>query len=180
MIEKIKPVLSKKHFEEVNPLTIKDNVFKLIGKDWMLITAGDIKKFNTMTASWGGLGVLWKVNVCYIVIRPSRYTFEFMEKTDSFTLSFFEKRYREALKFCGRRSGRDVDKIKKTGLTPKEGKLGIYFEEARLVMECKKMYYQDLIPKQFLDERIERNYGKTDYHRMYIGEVVKTYLGVKT
>lgn len=160
-------------FRTIEPESIQDNPFKLVGADWMLITAGPIEAYNTMTASWGGMGVLWNKNVCWCVVRPVRYTYDFIEKAETFTLSFFDEKYREALKLCGTESGRDVDKAAKTGLTPVAGSLAgtTYFEQARLVLECKKIYTQDLDPKRFLDPVIERLYPEKDYHRMYFGEI---------
>lgn len=161
-------------FMEIKPEQITDNTFKLIGSDWMLITSGSKDSYNTMTASWGGLGIMWGKNICFCVIRPGRHTFSFIEKLDTFSLSFFDESYRGALKFCGAHSGRDFDKAAETGLTPVEGDNGVvYFNEARLVLECKKLYYQDIDPKNFIDIGIEKNYPKKDYHRMYIGEIVK-------
>ena len=167
MIEKI--------FAEIKPEQITDNTFKLIGKDWMLITAGSPESYNTMTASWGGLGVLWNKDVCFCFVRPSRYTYDFMEKADSFTLSFFDEQYREALKLCGTKSGRDIDKAAATGLTPISGITAgtTCFSEASIVVECRKIYFQDLIPENFLDPSIEDSYNGSDYHRMYIGEIAK-------
>jgi len=109
-----------KSFKEIAPEAVTDNVFTLIGKDWMLITAGTMKSFNTMTASWGGMGIIWGEPVCWCVIRPHRYTYKFMEKSGFFTLAFFEEKYREMLSFCGTKSGKDVNKVKETGLTPVE------------------------------------------------------------
>ncbi|HBA53009.1 MAG TPA: flavin reductase, partial [Syntrophorhabdus aromaticivorans] len=103
---------------EISPEMITDNTFKLIGKDWMLVTAGSEAAFNTMTAAWGGLGVLWDKKICFCVIRPTRYTYAFMEKSEDFTLSFFEERYRDVLTYCGTKSGKDIDKVTQTGLTP--------------------------------------------------------------
>lgn len=161
-------------FELLDPLAINDNVFKLIGQDWMLITAGSMNSFNTMTASWGGLGFLWNKRVCFCVVRPSRYTYKFMEKSDYFTLSFFSEEYRDILNFCGNHSGREVNKIEKTGLTPRKGSKGMpFFDEARLVIEAHKIYFQDLNPENFLDDSIEENYPKKDYHRLYLGEVIR-------
>lgn len=161
-------------FREITPVNIKDNVFKLIGSDWMLVTAGTLKSFNTMTAAWGGWGVLWSKNICFCVIRPSRYTYQFMEKADSYTLTFFEEKYRSALDLCGSQSGRDVDKIAKTGLTPVKSSLGgVYFTQARLVIECRKIYYQDIDPRYFLDSSINDCYADKQYHRMYVGEIAK-------
>jgi len=160
-------------FRSIKPEEIADNAFKLIGSDWMLITAGPPEAHNMMTASWGGFGVLWNRNICWCVIRPVRYTYEFMEKAESFTISFFDEEYRRALEFCGSASGRDVDKAAATGLTPVAGTLPgtTYFAEARLVFECKKIYFQDLDPAHFLDPSIHDNYPNKDYHRMYVGEV---------
>ena len=160
-------------FKEIEPGSIKENAFKLIGTEWMLVTAGSMKSFNTMTAAWGNFGFLWKRNVCFAFIRPGRYTYEFMEKEKLFTLSFFEEKYKSALEFCGSHSGRDTDKIKKTGLTPfqsPEG--GVSFKEAKLIIECKKIYFQDIAPANFLDPSIADNYPARDYHRMYVGEIL--------
>lgn len=157
--------------KDIPPESVACSVFSLIGKEWMLITAGEKASFNTMTAAWGGLGVLWDRNICFCFIRPSRYTCAFMERSQSFTLSFFEEGYRDVLNYCGTKSGRDVDKVAHTGLTPVFDGSAIYFAEARLVMICRKIYAQDLVPGNFLDDRIERYYSGKDYHRMYIGEV---------
>ena len=124
-------------FKETIPELLTDNPFKLIGKDWMLITSGTTASFNTMTASWGGLGVLWEKKVAFCFIRPTRHTYEFVERSQYFTLSFFTERHRKALSFCGSHSGRDTDKIKGAGLTPAHGGGFVYFEEARLVMANK-------------------------------------------
>jgi len=162
------------NFTEIAPEKLNEGAFKLIGSDWMLITAGGIDSFNTMTASWGGLGVIWGRNVCYCVIRPGRYTYEFMERGDLFTLTFFEEKHRPALTYCGTHSGMDVDKVKQTGLTPVQSESGsVYFDEARIVLECRKIYFQDIDPVNFLDPAIADNYPIKDYHRMYIGEILK-------
>jgi flavin reductase (DIM6/NTAB) family NADH-FMN oxidoreductase RutF len=156
---------------------LKDNVFKLIGADWMLITAGNVNSYNTMTASWGAMGVLWNKNVCFCFIRPARHTRLFVEKNKSFTLSFFDEKYRNALNLCGTISGRDSDKAKEAGITPVESPSGsVCFSEARLVIECKKIYFQDIDYANFLDESIGANYPKKDYHRMYVGEITGCYV----
>lgn len=161
-------------FKEIEPEQINDNVFKLIGSDWMLITAGTIDHYNTMTASAGGFGLLFKKRkICYCAIKPSHYTHQFMEKAEFFTLCFFEEKYRSVLTFCGSTSGRDVDKAAATGITPVEGHWGtVYFAEARLVMECKKIYFHDIDPKHFIDPKLHDRYPDKDYHRLYIGEVM--------
>lgn len=167
-------------FIETNPDGLSDNVFKTIGQEWMLITVGNLQRFNTMTASWGGWGILWNRKVCFCVIRPQRYTFEFMEISEAFSLSFFPANYRAALDFCGTHSGRNVDKVKACGLTPLEVMVNettsnvVSFAEARLVLVCKKIYYQDLDPAHFIDPTIGNAYPARDYHRMYFGEIVRT------
>jgi flavin reductase (DIM6/NTAB) family NADH-FMN oxidoreductase RutF len=164
----------KRSFKEVNVDTFNENVFTLIGNDWMLITAGSPESFNTMTGGWGGFGVLWEKNVCYCFIRPPRLTYDYMEKAPSFTLSFFEEQFKNVLEYCGTFSGREVDKISATGLTPVAGNDDIvYFQEARLVFECRKIYFQDIMPAHFLDSSIARFYPEKDYHRMYVGEILR-------
>lgn len=163
-------------FKKINPYDITDNPFKLIGKDWALITSGDESSFNSMTASWGGVGVLWNKPVATVYIRPQRYTFEFTEKNELFTLSFFTEEQREALTFCGRNSGRDCDKAKETGLTPIFPDGAAAYDEARLILVCRKLYHDDINPANFHNAEIdEKNYPQKDYHRMYIGEIIAVY-----
>jgi flavin reductase (DIM6/NTAB) family NADH-FMN oxidoreductase RutF len=152
---------------------MKDNPFQIVGGDWMLVTAGSPDAYNTMTASWGGFGVIWAKNIAWCAIRPSRHTYNFIEKADNFTLSFFDKEYHSALEICGSKSGRDIDKAAATGLTPIAASAPdtTTFAQARMVVECKKIYFQDLVPAHFLDESIEGNYKGSDYHRMYMGEI---------
>lgn len=160
-------------FKPIEDNKLTDNVFSLISKDWMLITSGTVDNYNTMTASWGGMGHLWNKNVCFVFVRPSRYTYEFMEKNDTFSLSFFPKEWRNVLTICGTKSGRDINKAKETGLIPIAGdNQTTVFEQSRLIIECKKLYYQDILPKNFLDPAIEKNYNGSDYHRMYVGEIL--------
>ena len=168
------------NFKTIVPEMIKENPFHLIGQDWMLITAGhgeSHRTFNTMTAAWGSLGTLWHKPVSFCFVRPTRYTYEFMEKNEIYTLSFFSKAYKEALSLCGTSSGRDTDKVTKAGFTAFEIQPGaVTFNEARLVLVCRKWYYQDLDPTHFLDPGIEKNYPQKDYHRMYVGEVISAFV----
>jgi len=155
-----------------DPNYIDESVFRLLDKDWMLITAGITGHFNTMTASWGGFGILWHQPVAFIFVRPQRFTFQFLEQYEWFTLSFFGPGYKDALNFCGSKSGKVVDKVASTGLIPEKTERGnIFFKEARLVFECRKIYYQDLQPGHFLDPKTESNYPLKDYHRMYFGKI---------
>lgn len=160
-------------FNEIKPQKLQGNIFDMIGRQWMLITAGIPGNFNTMTASWGGAGILWGKPVAISYIRPQRYTYQFMEKYDHYTLSFFGEEYREALNICGSRSGRDTDKVKETGLTPVDIDDAVYFNEASVVFICRKLYAQDLSLNNFIDKEIARTYSGTDLHRTYIGEIEK-------
>lgn len=160
-------------FFEIDPIELRDNIFHQIGRDWMLIASGREGNFNTMTASWGGMGVLWNTNVCFAFVRPSRYTYEFMEREKYFSLSFFGEGNRKALQFCGAHSGRDTDKMAGAGLTPIFDAPAPYFNECRLSLVCRKMYFQDIDPGNFLDPAISGSYPQGDYHRVYVGEIIK-------
>ena len=124
-------------FQEINVREFSMKPFKMIGDQWMLVTAGDQIKYNTMTASWGGIGVMWGKNVAVTVIRPQRYTKEFVESHDCFTLSFYPEEYKKALSLCGSKSGREIDKAEETGLIPVFDQAAPYFEQASLVLVCK-------------------------------------------
>ncbi len=161
-----------KNFKEISPATIEGNPFDMVGQQWMLITAGNEEAANTMTASWGGLGVLWNKPVAFAFVRPTRYTYEFLEREDCFTLSFYEEEYRQALTLCGRTSGRDGDKIAAAGLTLRHDAEAPFFDEAQLVLVCRKIAIQDIDPAGFLDDSIHGHYTD-DYHRVYVGEIVR-------
>ena len=158
----------------IDPKQITQNPFAMIGEQWMLITAGSGEKCNTMTASWGGVGVLWQAPVATCYVRPQRYTKQFLDAQEYFTLTFFGEEHREALKLCGTKSGRDVDKVKECGFTVKTAESGApYFEEAELVIVCRKRYVQDFDPAAIPDDVKEKQYPNRDYHTMYIGEILE-------
>ena len=164
--------------EQADVRTLEDNVFSLIGENWMLITAGTAERCNTMTASWGGLGVLWGKPVATVYIRPQRYTHEFMEKNDLYTISFFHEEMRPALQLCGSKSGRDIDKAAATGLKPVAVEGSTTFEQARLVLVCKKLYDYHIDPAHFIGDAKEldaRWYPQKDYHHCYFGEIIAVY-----
>lgn len=165
-------------FKKIDISELSFNPFGKIGKEWMLLTGGSMENFNTMTASWGQLGVLWNKNVLTCYIRPSRYTYEYIEKGESFTASFFGEEYRQALSFCGSHSGRDCDKVVETGLTPVETDGCVSFGEADLVLVCRKIYSYDMEKSGFLtnDGIPEQVYGKEPYHRAYIAEITAVYV----
>jgi len=163
-------------FKNIEPTELTINPFSAIGNDWMLITAGNEQKHNTMTASWGGLGVLWGKKTAFCFIRPQRYTLEFVDNNDLFTLSIFDhKLYKDALDICGKYSGRDIDKDEKAGITPLYTDGTVAYNEAKLIFVVKKLYRQDIDPKYFLDPSIDKNYAQKDYHKMFVGEIVKVY-----
>lgn len=161
-------------FKKISAYDLKENIFKLINKDWMLITAGERELFNTMTASWGAFGELWSKEVAICFIRPQRHTFNFMNKCKMFSLSFFDEKYRDALTICGSTSGRDTDKMEKSGLNPVFDGNHIYFKEAKLILKCEKIYTDDIDPSRFEVESIDKIYPNKDYHRMFIGEIIET------
>lgn len=152
---------------------VKENLVKLIADDWALVSAGDKEKWNTMTISWGGVGELWGKDVVFAFMRPQRYTKEFMDKSDYFTVSFFEDQFRDALKICGTKSGRDCDKISMAGLSPEYDGEAVFPEQAKLVIKCRKIAVQKMDNTGFIDETIESNYKAGDYHFIYIGEIEK-------
>lgn len=167
----------------MKPIAIKDlseNFFQAIGKEWMLVTAGDKEKFNTMTASWGGIGFLWNKPVVFVFIRPERYTFEFIEKSEYFTLSFLGEENKAIHKICGSKSGREVDKVKETGLKPISTEKGnIFFDQSRLNLECRKLYSDTIKEECFIDlDACKQWYGGAHggFHHMYIAEITGAWI----
>jgi len=161
----------------IAPASFVTEPFHLLRNRWMLLTAGEFKpgKFNTMTISWGGLGVLWDRPVAWTVVRPDRRTYEFMESSPDFTLAAFPDELHKALELCGMASGRKVDKVAKAGLTTEASTkvASPGFVEADLMIECRKLHFQDLDPKGFLsDEILKAEYQDGPLHRFYIGEIV--------
>lgn len=160
-------------FKEIRPEELNSSVFHDIGTKWMLVSAkkpdGSV---NTMTASWGALGVLWNKNVFICFVRPQRYTHEFTEASDSISIAFFGEEYRDALKLCGTKSGRDMDKIKEAGLSVFLNGDNVGFNEAERIIYGKKLYAGKIDPKCFISEDIDKLY-KDDYHTVYICEIEK-------
>ncbi len=161
-------------FKEIDIRALPENAVKLIAGDWGLVTAGAREGYNTMTVSWGGIGEIWGKDAAFIFIRPERHTFRFLLENDRFTLSFFPPEQHKALAYCGSHSGRDGDKAAATGLTPVFGDGLTYFDQARIVLCCRKMAQYDLGPEGFLDPAVEENYRGAGYHRLFIAEIEKT------
>lgn len=159
-------------YREITPSQITGSPFERIGKQWMLVTAEKEGKVNTMTASWGGMGVLWRKNVVFVFIRPQRYTKEFIDAGDRFTLSFYGEEQRPMLTHMGRVSGRDEDKIGAMGLTVRHFGGAPAFEGAELVLSCKKLYAQPIDPADFMDSGYDTEfYPGKDYHTVYVAEI---------
>ena len=166
-------------FQEIPVAQLQMNPMTLISKEWMLVTAGnETRGYNTMTASWGHLGAIWGRNHGYptsvIYVRPQRYTKEFVDREELFTLSVFPEDYKKDLGYLGRVSGRDEDKVAATQLTPVfEGEY-TYFSQAKLVLVCRKLYRGTLQEDGFIGRSIlDDHYPNRDLHDMYIGEIVK-------
>lgn len=166
--------------ENIDILELEENFIKAVGKEWMLVTAGTEGDFNTMTASWGGMGWLWNRPVAFVFIRPERYTHDYAERFGSIVLSFLGEENRNILSFCGSHSGRDCDKIAETGLKPFTSPSGnILFEQARLSLECRKLFRTTLEASGFIDRSLaERWYGEKEggFHDMYILEIEKVWV----
>ena len=164
-------------FHEISPYEIDDNIFKALDKDWMLICAPDATKScgaNAMTASWGGMGFLWYKPVATLYVRPQRYSYGLCEDADRVSLCFFDEAYRDALKLCGTKSGRDMDKLCQCNMTVTSELDTPIIDQARLVMICKKLYADNIKEDCFTDNATkDRAYPKRDFHRFYICEIEK-------
>ncbi len=161
--------------KEIKATELKENPFHLFKDRWALVSAGTKEKCNTMTVSWGGVGVFWNKCVATIYIRPQRYTKTFIDEQECFTISVLGEEYRKALAYCGRVSGKDVsDKWKEAGITPSFDGEVPYVKEAEIVLKCKKLCEGDIDPDTFLDSaNDDLNYPNKDYHRYYIAEIEK-------
>lgn len=158
----------------------QEDVFQLIGKEWMLVTAGTMEGFNTMTASWGGIGWLWNKPVAFIFVRPERYTYEFIESNQRVTLSFLGEEHRSILSLCGSKSGRNIDKVKETGLIPQETERGaVAFVQSRITLDCRKLFRSEMQENNFIDADIHsrwyNNQPGGSLHVLYVLEIEDVY-----
>ena len=160
-------------FQPIPVDTLEINPFESFGKDWALVSAGSKKKANTMTVSWGGIGVLWGKNVAFIFVRDSRYTKEFLDTGEFFSVSFMSQEYKDTLNYCGSHSGRDGDKVQQAGLTWNY-KLSIPFiDEGSFILLCHKLSAIKLTEDSFLSPEIAKWYKDGDLHTMYVGEIIE-------
>ena len=164
------------HKIDVTKLSIE--AIDLWMNQWLLLTAGSHDDFNMMTVAWGSIGCMWSKPFIQIVVRPQRYTYKYMEKYDNFTLCAFPPEYRKDLKLLGTLSGKDGNKLSKTAFTIKDSEniSSPSYHEARLIFECKTMYYQDMEPAGFMDKSIINNYPQNDFHRIYFGEIIASFI----
>ena len=162
---------------EVAVTELSVDVVNLWMNQWLLLTAGTIDDCNMMTVAWGSIGCMWSRPFVQIVVRPQRYTRKYIEQSDSFTLCAFPEKYRKDLQTLGTLSGRNGNKLAKTGLTLKASKrvAAPSYNEATIIFECRKIYYQDMDPRGFFDKTIQDNYAAKDYHRIYFGEILSVY-----
>ena len=165
-------------FRKIPAGEIPDNIIKTIGSEWMLITAGTPEKFNTMTASWGGIGVMWGKPVAFILVRNIRYTFGFLEREPYFTLTFYDKKYKPQLLMFGTKSGRKTDKLKESGFTPVDTGHAMAYEEARMIIVCKKIYGDKIKEECATPDQAKAWYfnGSKDYHKLYFGEITAVWV----
>lgn len=162
---------------EINVSKLSLDVVDLWKNQWLLLTAGTFTDCNMMTVAWGSIGCMWNMPFAQIVVRPQRFTYGYVEKSDSFTLCAFPEKYRKALQTLGTISGRDIDKLARTNLTLiQSSKVSApSYKEASLILECRKIYSQDIDPRGFADNAIQNNYPKNDYHRAYFGEIIAAF-----
>ncbi|MCR4688729.1 MAG: flavin reductase [Saccharofermentans sp.] len=153
-------------------MELNTEIFSQFDKKWALLTAGTMDSFNSMTVSWGGLGTIWNKPVATVYVRTSRYTHEFMDKGDYFTVSFYPESLKQTLGVFGSKSGRDIDKMNYEGLTPATAGETVTFAEAEITLVCKKLFMQQLDVNNIPEDIVQRFYSSDAPHDMYIGEVV--------
>ena len=160
-------------FHTIAPKDLDKSPWKMLAKDWMLILGEKDSKQNAMTASWGGMGVVWGKDTTLMVIRPQRYTLPFIDGSETYSLNFFDETHRKTLGYMGRVSGRDENKIEKSGLTVVHDANGTpYFKEAKTVFICKKLYRQQMTSDSFIDKSIiDEHYEEGDFHYTFVGEI---------
>ena len=164
-------------YKSIEADKIPGNIIKMLKEDWMLITAGNDQQFNMMTAGWGGLGMMFGKPVAFCFIAPTRFTYQLMEKNNTYTLSFYTETYRDALKICGSKSGSDTDKVKATGLTPITTPNGSKaFAEAWMIIECRKAVAQSITPEAITDPKLKEEWSSKQLYKMFIGEIINVWV----
>lgn len=163
--------------KKIDAKQLDSNVFTLFDDGWFVLTAGDGEAFNPMTISWGGMGILWNEPVVTVYVRHDRHTYSYINENKSFTICAFGEKYRDAMQYIGTHSGRDGDKVEATGLTAKRTELGnVYYDEASLVIECEKIYSDDIEPRMIFTEENRHFYDDKPMHRMFIGKILNVWV----
>ncbi len=152
----------------INELRIDEMI-----KDGCLLTSGSINDFNTMTIGWGMIGTIWRKKTFIVYVKPTRYTYNYMENNDYFTVTFFKEKYKEEMVYLGTKSGRDTNKVKDVNFHPLEIDNGVTFKEAYCTILCKKYYYTDIDKNNIPEEAVDRYYKDNSLHRVYYGEIIK-------
>ena len=164
------------NFKTIRAEDMKGNLIKRIRDQWMLIGAGTEGRANSMIGSWGFMGEMWGKDVAACVVRPQRFTYEFMETNNTYSLSFYSQDYRKVLNNFGTQSGRDINKVEGGPLTPAYKHGALYYEEAELILFCRKLYHHDYKADEFIDKSlIESCYKQGDFHRVYYGEIIEVF-----
>jgi len=165
--------------KQIDPTRIDDNFIRMIGNDWMLVTSGTPDSFNMMTASWGFAGFIWGLPATAVFVRPTRYTKKFIDRSHAYTLTFFPEKYKKILTTLGTKSGRDINKMTDSGLTPIQLPTGdMSFQEAELTIVCHVMYEAPLREGAFIDSSLMPKWyplGAGDLHTMYVGQIIAAY-----
>ena len=152
----------------INELRIDEMI-----KDGCLLTSGSINDFNTMTIGWGMIGTIWRKKTFIVYVKPTRYTYNYMENNDYFTVTFFKEKYKEEMVYLGTKSGRDTNKVKDVNFHPLEIDNGVTFKEAYCTILCKKYYYTVIDKNNIPEEAVDRYYKDNSLHRVYYGEIIK-------
>ena len=162
-------------FKKVDKKDLQLNPVKMFANDWPLLSAVDEENgYNTMTIAWGHIGAIWNRPTITIYVRPQRYTKEFIDRNELFTVSVLPSACKDALAYLGKTSGRDEDKVAKVGITPIFTQDTTYFKEAELVFICRKLYQAPIKEEDFLDQSvIDQMYPEKDFHTMYVGEIIE-------
>ena len=158
--------------QEIKPKKLEEMPFDLFTGQGVLLSSGTLENYNMMTIGWGTLGTLWGKSVAIVYVRPSRFTYEFMEKNETFSISAFGDDFGKILNLCGSKSGREIKKMELEGLSPTESERTVYFQEAKLALICKKIYHHDLLPERIPNKSKNTFYGSGDFHRVYYGEIL--------
>ncbi len=162
--------------KEMDVYSLSFDIFAQLQKQGFVLAVGNMETHNCMTVAWASIGYLWKKPMAFVYVRPQRYTYQFMEKNEYFSINFFDESYEKIVNYCGSHSGRDIDKMHIKGLTPVSyNNKVIYYNESQLVLICRKIYFDDIKPAHMLDKSVLKNYPTHDYHRLYYGEIEKLF-----